>query len=166
MSDMNTFNPEEQPGNAPERPAQTTSEGMPTVRLTNVPQSQDTAGDGRWGDVAEDWREVGDEFKKLGVRLASAIRAGWRSDQAQQQQLSNLGDQLRAMADQVEASIRSARQEAQAPETKAQVGRVVEAAKGAQATLVDELRDTIARSLRTLNAQLRDLAERIEPPRK
>ena len=70
------------------------------------------------------------------------------------------------MADQVEAAVRAARQEAQNPETKAQTRRVVEAAKGAQANLVDEVRDTVAAALRTLNAQLHDLAERIETGRK
>jgi hypothetical protein len=70
------------------------------------------------------------------------------------------------MADQVEAAVRSARQEAQAPETKAQTQRVVAAAKEAQATLIDEVRDTVAAGLRTLNAQLRELADRIEAGRK
>jgi hypothetical protein len=138
------------------------SEGLPTVRLSNQNVSQ-PAGSG-WSEVTEDWREVGEEFKKLGVRLGGAIRTGWRREN--DQQLSGLGDQLRAMADQVETAVRAARQEAQAPETKAQTQRVVAAARGAGTTLVDEVRDTVAAGLRTLNSQLRELAERIESGRK
>ncbi len=152
--------------NTPTNPEQDdtlqSSEGLATVRLTNVETPQ--AADGGWREVGQDWREVGDEFKKLGVRLSSAIRTGLKSDQ--EQQLNGLGDQLRAMADQVEAAVRSARQEVQTPETREQARRVAEAAKGAQATLVDEVRDTVAAALRTLNTQLRELAERIETGRK
>ncbi len=155
MSDTNVNSSQDEAGNLP-------AEGIATVKLTNVPASEPATT--RWNEVGEDWREVGEEFKKLGVRLSSAIRSGWKSDQ--DQQLNGLGDQLRVMADQVEAAVRAARQEAQNPETKAQTRRVVEAAKGAQATLVDEVRDTVAAALRTLNAQLRELAERIETGRK
>jgi hypothetical protein len=155
MSDMNVNHSSDEAGNLP-------AEGTATVKLTNVPAPQPSASG--WTEVGEDWREVGEEFKKLGTRLSSAIRAGWKSDQ--DQQLNGLGDQLRAMADQVEAAARAARHEAQNPETKAQTRRVVEAAKEAQVTLVDEVRHTVADTLRTLNAQLRDLAERIENGRK
>ena len=141
---------------------QTSSEGMVTVRLTNqnVPQPPQSG----WTEVTEDWREVGEEFKKLGVSLGSAIRTGWKREN--DQQLTGLGDQLRAMADQVEAAVRTARQEAQAPETKVQTQRVVAAAREAGTTLVDEVRDTVATGLRRLNGQLRELAERIETGRK
>jgi len=165
MGDINDFNPGAQPGNAPATQNLESSEGMETVRLTNIPSSQGAGADAGRSELTEDWREVGDEFKKLGTRLASAIRTGWKSEQAQQQ-LSNLGDQLRAMADQVENAVRSARQEVQAPETKAQVARAVEAAKGAQATLVEEVRDTVAKGLRALNTQLQELADRLETGRK
>ena len=171
MSEFNPTNPEE--GAPPP-----SSEGMATVRLAtdatgspeDTPAPGGTAGGATqpgepgWSEVSQDWREVGDEFKKLGTRLSTAIRAGWKSEQ--EQQLNSLGDQLRAMADQVEAAVRSARQEARSPETRAQTQRVVEAAKGAQATLVDEVRDTVAAGLRALNAQLRELADRIERGRK
>ena len=157
MSDMNVNHSSDEAGNLP-------SEGTATVKLTNVPAPQQPSGSG-WTEVGEDWREVGEEFKKLGTRLSSAIRASWRSEQ-DQQQLKGLGDQLRAMADQVEAAARAARQEAQHPETKAQTQRVVAAAKEAQTTLVEEVRHTVAATLRTLNAQLHELAERIENGRK
>ena len=153
--------------NTPTNPEQDdtlqSSEGLATDRLTNVETPQ--TADGGWREVGQDWREVGEEFKKLGVRLSSAIRTGLKSDQ-EQQQLNGLGDQLRAMADQVESAVKSARQEVQTPETREQTRRVVEAAKGAQATLVDEVRDTVAAALRTLNTQLRELAERLESGRK
>ncbi len=155
MSDMVPRSSEDEAGNLP-------SEGTPTIRLTNVSPSQPATNG--WNEVGEDWREVGEEFKKLGVRLSGAIRSGWKSEQ--EPQLNGLGDQLRSMADQVEAAVRSARQEAQNPETRAQTQRVVEAAKAAQGTLVDEVRDTVAAGLRRLNAQLRDLAERLETDRK
>lgn len=139
----------------------------PTVKLTNIESGTGSAGQGgsaNWSEVGQDWREVGDEFKKLGSRLSSAIRGSWKV--GQEQELNGLQDQLRAMADQVEAAVRAARQEALSPETKAQTQRVVEAAKEAQTTLVDEVRDTVAAALRALNAQLRELAERLETGRK
>ena len=155
MSENNPLNSQDQT-NIP------STEGMPTVRLTTSGTEQ--PGDAGWTEVSQDWREVGEEFKKLGTRLSTAIRAGWKSEQ--EQQLHGLQDQLRAMADQVEGAIRSARQAAQSPETKAQTQRVVAAAKEAQATLVDEVRDTVAAGLRALNAQLRELADRLESGRK
>jgi hypothetical protein len=157
---MSEINPT---SNTPQDESQpTSSEGAPTVRLTNVEPSQ--AEESRWSEIGQDWREVGEEFKKLGVRLGSAIRAGAKPDQ--EQQISGLGDQLRAMADQVEAAVRAARQEAQSPETRAQTQRVVAAAKGAQATLVDDVRDAVSVALRALNAQLKELADRLESGRK
>ncbi len=165
MSDMQAFNPNEQPSHPGDDQPEVSSEGIQTVRLTNVPPSQPQQGG--WGEVAQDWKEVGDEFKQLGSRLGSAIRASFQSGNTQQQQqLTGLSDQLRAMADQVEAAIRNARQEAQAPETRAQVSRVVEKAKDARETLVDEVRDTVATALRALNAQLQEFADRLESRRK
>ncbi len=155
MSENNPLNPQDQT-------TPPSTEGLPTVRLTNQATAQ--PGDTGWTELSQDWREVGEEFKKLGARLSTAIRAGWQSEQ--ESQINGLRDQLRAMADQVESAVRSARQEAQAPETKAQTQRVVAAAKEAQATLIDEVRDTVAAGLRTLNAQLRELADRIEAGRK
>ena len=171
MTEFNPTNPQEEA-------ALPSSEGMATVRLTTdaggspedtpapagAASSATQPGEPGWAEVSQDWREVGEEFKKLGTRLSTAIQAGWKSEQ--EQQLNSLGDQLRAMADQVEAAVRSARQEARSPETRAQTQRVVEAAKGAQATLVDEVRETVAAGLRALNAQLRELADRIEKGRK
>ena len=155
MSENNPLNPQNQ-ANPP------STEGMPTVRLESGSTGQ--SGDAGWTEVSQDWREVGEEFKKLGARLSTAIRSSWKSDQ--EQQLNSLRDQLRAMADQVESAVRSARQEALSPETKAQTQRVVAAAREAQSTLVDEVRDTVAAGLRTLNAQLRELADRLEKGRK
>jgi len=144
-------------------------ENEPATGMTKRLSGQDAPGgdqqaDASWSEIGQDWRVVGDEFKKLGMRLSTAIRSGWKSEQ--EHDLNNLQDQLRAMADQVEAAVRSARQEAQSPETKAQTQRVVEAARGAQTRLVDEVRDTVAAGLHTLNAQLRELAERLETGRK
>ena len=138
----------------------------PTVKLTNIDTgaAPGQPGPANWSEVGQDLREVGDEFKKLGGRLSAAIRGSWKI--GQEQELTGLQDQLRAMADQVEAAVRAARQEALSPETRAQTQRVVEAAKDAQATLFDEVRDTVAAGLRALNAQLRELAERIETGRK
>jgi hypothetical protein len=147
--------------------ADTPSATGPTVKLTNIEGGSSgpgQAGPARWSEVSKDWLEVGDEFKKLGARLSTAIRGSWKV--GQEQELNGLQDQLRAMADQVEAAVRAARQEALSPETRAQTQRVVEAAKDAQATLFDEVRDTVAAGLRALNAQLRELAERIETGRK
>ena len=138
------------------------SAGMVTQRLPEEGATQ--AGQGRWGEVSQDWREVGEEFVKLGSRLSSAIRSGWKTEEVQQ--LHGLSSQLRAMADQVEAAVRAARQEATNPETKAQTQRVVAAAKEAQTTLFEEVRVTVAAGLRALNAQLRELADRIESGRK
>ena len=154
---MNENTPNTQPETGME-----SSAGMVTQRLPEEAASQ--AEHGGWGEVSQDWREVGEEFMKLGSRLSTAIRSGWKTEEVQQ--LHGLSGQLRAMADQVEAAVRAARQEATAPETKAQTQRVVAAAKEAQASLVDEVRDAVAAGLRTLNAQLRDLAERIETGRK
>src|SRR3712207_130168 len=91
--DEHSFNPNEQPGHPGGDDPELPSEGTPTVRLTNVPSSQPSQAG--WEEVAQDWREVGEEFKALGSRLGNAIRAGWRADDAQQQQLTGLGDQLR-----------------------------------------------------------------------
>ena len=148
-----------------EDPFNTQGETGVTKRLDeqNTPGASQP-GDAGWNEIGQDWKAVGDEFKKLGTRLSTAVRAGWKAEQ--EHDLNNLQAQLRAMADQVEAAVRSARQAAQSPETKAQTQRVVEAARGAQARLVDEVRDTLAAGLRTLNAQLRELAERIESGRK
>jgi hypothetical protein len=66
----------------------------------------------------------------------------------------------------VESAVKTARQEAASPEVKAQTQRAVAAAKEAQATLVDEIRDTVAAGLRTLNGQLKELAEKLETGRK
>ena len=155
MSDMNVNQSSDEAGNLP-------AEGTATVKLTNVPAPQPSAGG--WTEVGEDWREVGEEFMKLGSRLSTAIRSGWKTEEVQQ--LHGLSGQLRAMADQVEAAVRAARQEATAPETKAQTQRVVAAAKEAQTTLFEEVRVTLAAGLRALNAQLRELADRIESGRK
>ena len=131
------------------------------VDVTNIPQPARSG----WEEVGQDWKEVGEEFKKLGVRLSAAIRSGWKSSE-QEQQLTGLQAQLRAMADQVEAAVQSVKAEAQKPETKAQTQRTLEAAREAQATLFEEVRDTVAASLRALNAQLQELAQRIEAGRK
>jgi hypothetical protein len=137
----------------------------PTRRLSEDEiQGASQQPDTNWSDVGQDWKVVGEEFKKLGTRISAAIRGGWKSDQ--EHDLNNLQDQLRAMVDQVESAVRSARQEAQSPETRAQTQRVVEAARGAQSRLVEEVRDTVAAGLRTLNTQLRELADRIETGRK
>ncbi len=155
MTDMNQLPPQEDSGAEP-------SVDLPVRNV--APTSTAQGGPTGWTEVSQDWREVGDEFRKLGARLSTAIRSGWKSEQ--EQELRGLQDQLRAMTDQVESAIRAARQEAASPETKAQTQRVVEAAREAQASLVEEVRDTVAAGLRTLNAQLRDLADRIEAGRK
>ena len=155
MTDNNAFQPQDEGS----------SEGIVTRRLdpSEAPTTPQSA-QGGWADVGQDWKAVGEEFKKLGARLSTAIRSGWQSEQ--EGQLTGLQDQLRAMADQVEAAVRSAKQEALSPEVKAQTARVVERAKEAQTTLVEEVRDTVAAGLRALNAQLRELAERLESGRK
>jgi len=132
-----------------------------TVRLHNeTPGSSQSSSSNPWEQIGKDWREVGEEFLQLGTRLSNAIRQGWTK--GQEQQLSSLGDQLRSMTEQVEGAIRSAQQEATSPETKARAQRAVAAAKEAQESLVDEVRDTVAAGLRTLNTQLHDLADKIE----
>ena len=144
-------------------PATGITRRLSEVEVTNIPQP----GRSGWEEVGQDWKEVGEEFKKLGVRLSAAILEGWKSASTEQeQQLTGLQAQLRAMADQVEAAVQSVKAEAQKPEVKEQTQRTLEAAREAQVTLFDEVRDTVASGLRTLNAQLRDLAERIEANRK
>lgn len=135
-----------------------------TVRLPQPDTTNQAADPNGWNQLGEDWREVGEEFKQLGTRLGNAIRQGWTSTEAQQ--FNSLGDQLRSMTEQVEGAIRAAQQEAASPETKAQAQRAVAAAKEAQTSLVDEVRDTVAAALRTLNIQLHDLADKIEQGRK
>jgi hypothetical protein len=149
----NNYSPDEEP----------TSAGMVTRRLDDA----NTAGQGNqnnWQTVGEDWQTVGEEFKKLGLRLGAAIRSGWQS--GQEQQIGTLQEQLRAMVDNVESAVRAARDEATSPETKAQTQRVVEATKEAQSSLVDEARDLVIAGLRTLNTQLRELADRLESGKK
>jgi small-conductance mechanosensitive channel len=142
-------------------PATGVTKRLSEVDVTNIPQ----AGRSGWEEVGQDWKEVGEELKQLGVRLSTAIRSGWKSSE-QEHQLTGLQAQLRAMADQVEAAVQSVREEAKKPEIKAQTQRTLEAAKEAQATLFDEVRDTLAKGLHALNAQLRELAEKIEASRK
>lgn len=142
-------------------PATGVTKRLSEVDVTNIPQ----VGRSGWDEVGQDWKEVGEEFKKLGVRLSAAILQGWKSTE-QEQQLTGLQAQLRAMADQVEAAVQAVKAEAQKPEVKEQTQRTLEAAREAQATLFEEVRDTVANGLRALNAQLRDLAERIETGRK
>src|SRR4051794_18586790 len=136
-----------------------------TVRLTNESNTgaAQTPANG-WTEVSQDWQQVGEEFKKLGLRLSGAIRDSWKTT-SQDPSFDNLGAQLRAMAEQVETAVKTARQEAASPEVKAQIQRAVAAAKEAQASLVDEIRDAVAAGLRTLNTQLKDLAERLETGR-
>jgi hypothetical protein len=144
-------------------PATGVTKRLSEVDVTNIPQ----AGRSGWEEVGEDWKEVGEEFKKLGVRLSAAILQGWKSSSSseQEQQLTGLQAQLRAMADQVEAAVQAVKEEAQKPEVKEQTQRTLEAAREAQSTLFEEVRQTVANGLRTLNAQLRELAERIEASR-
>jgi hypothetical protein len=148
---------------------QTNSEGIVTRRLDpdqvkNIGSQSQSQNQNNWQQVGEDWQTVGEEFKKLGLRLGDAIRTGWNA--GQEQQIGTLQDQLRTMVDNVESAVRSARQEAASPETKAQTQRVVEATKEAQESLVDEARDLVINGLRVLNAQLRDLADRLEQSKK
>ena len=150
------FTPQDETG-----PATGVTRRLDEVDVTNIPQQ----GRSGWEEVGQDWKEVGEEFKKLGVRLSAAIRNGWKSSE-QEQQLTGLQAQLRAMADQVEAAVQSVKAEAQRPETKAQTQRTLEAAREAQTTLFEEVRDTVAAGLRTINAQLQELAQRIEAGRK
>ncbi len=145
---------------------ETNTAGMVTRRLDpdELKNTTGQANQKNWQAVGEDWQTVGEEFKKLGMRLGDAIRSGWQS--GQEQEIGTLQDQLRSMVDNVESAVRSARQEAASPETKAQTQRVVEATKEAQAGLVGEARDLVINGLRVINTQLRELADRLEQGKK
>ena len=144
---------------------ESSSEGMVTRRLDEFDRRQYWAIHA--GQLAGCERRLARgrrALKKLGLRLGGAIQSGWKS--GNEQELSTLQDQLRSMVDNVESAVRAARQEALSPETKAQTQRVVEVTKEAQASLVDEVRDLVVSGLRTLNTQLRELAERLDSSKK
>ena len=116
----------------------------------------------RRGSLAESWREVGEQLREFGNRLAVALRASWSAERSadHEETVRNLRDDLRTAADRLDRVMRRVAEETEGPRTSA-----FKATREASERSVAEARTTAISALRSLNRQLEDLAERLEQER-
>jgi len=116
----------------------------------------------RRGNLAESWREVGEQVRELGNRLALAFRASWSAERSadQEETVRNLRDDLRAAADRLDRVMRRVAEETEGPRTSA-----FKATREVSERSVAEARVTAISALRSLNRQLEVLVDRLEQER-
>lgn len=116
----------------------------------------------RRGGLAESWREVGEQLRELGNRLAAAFRVSWSEERSadQEEAVRNLRDDLRTAADRLDRVMRRVAEQTEGPRTSA-----FHATREASERSVAEARVAAINALRGLNRQLEVLAERLEHER-
>ena len=113
--------------------------------------------------LADAWREVGEQLRELGNRLAQAFRVSWSAERSadQEEAVRNLRDDLRSAADRLDRVMRRVAEQTEAPRTSA-----FRATRAASERSVAEAREAAISSLRGLNRQLELLADRLEEQRR
>lgn len=121
--------------------------------------SEQEARAGERGALAETWREVGEQLRELGTRLANAFRAAWgeERDPAEDEAVRKLRDDLREAADRLDRALRRV-----ATETEPHRARAVRVTREASERTLAEARVAAVQALRTLNRQLEELVTRLE----
>lgn len=136
---------------------------VPTGETTPEPVYVPEDEEGRERGLAEAWREVAEQLRVLGMRLATAFRAAWQSEskteaQAEEEQaVRDLGDDLRALADRLDRVIKRVAGETE--EERAQAARV---ARDASERSLSEARVAAVQAMHALSRQLGTFAERLE----
>lgn len=112
------------------------------------------------GELNDAWHEVGIQFQQLGSRMAAAFHRNWKASggrEAHRFTMQTLGDDLRVAADRLDQAIREVSESD--PDG---VSEPIRATRRASEQSLEETRLLTAATLRMLNRQLDQLANRLD----
>ncbi|HIC90414.1 MAG TPA: hypothetical protein EYP04_13565 [Anaerolineae bacterium] len=102
---------------------------------------------------------VVEELTELGRQLAAALRTAWQSEERRQLE-QELSEGLNALAQELDEAIKAAKESPATEELRRHAEKVVQTAQ--ETPLGQELREGLLTGLRTLNAELSRLTEKLQ----
>ena len=127
--------------------------------MTEQEVSEEGAEGGRGS--ADEWSNIGEEFKALGRRLASAISSEL-GDEENRRRLEKLRSDIDEMAEEVSRAVHRTAASREAQEVQSEVEKVAHSAREAGRCIVKEARPYLLSALRSINRELQKLAARLE----
>lgn len=113
-----------------------------------------------WRDVAQRWKQVGQQVRNLGERLGGAFREGWETDEVAEEETKRLAERLRELGERMDRAVDSVRDEARAPGTRAKAKETMYTTRQASTELLSELQETLNEGLAEVNKRMDDMIRR------
>ena len=110
---------------------------------------------------SETWREVGDQFRKLGQSLATACRAAWENED-NRQHVQEMRAGLEGMVNDVGRVIQEVSATPEAQRARGEVTKAAESARAAGEHAWQEAQPHVLSALQQINAELQNIVSRTE----
>lgn len=110
----------------------------------------------------EAWREVGTQFEALGESLSRAFRAAWQSEDTRRQ-VRSVQDGLERMVAKVDTAVREASDAEHRQTVRKEAEKTADSVRRAGERTWHDVRPQLLSALRTVNAELEKMIDRMEP---
>ncbi len=111
--------------------------------------------------ASDPWQEVGKQFQLLGESLATALRAGWESEE-NRRHLQEMKNGMEAMVREVGSAIQDTAATPQAHQARAEAHRAAESMRAAGQQALQQARPHLVSALRQVNEELQKMINRLE----